>query len=166
LEHCEKKAFDADPPFHGLIREAIHVLNGSVESAGMKLPGMAEETAGAGIASDPLAGKIGTAHLWQRHPLSAEEVGLAEPQAPDSVDLYLANLPVLDRQIYVLRALEGFEEEEAAKVLGKTGPEVEQIFRRVSRGVATALDQRRAAGWPGRASKEISPGTAWGSAPR
>ncbi|MBI1955450.1 MAG: hypothetical protein HYS38_03555 [Acidobacteria bacterium] len=166
LENFPKKAFDAELPFHHLIREAIHVLNGSVESAGMKRPGILEGTAGADIASDPLAGKIGAAHLWQRHPLAAAEEGLAEPPPPDPVDLFLANLPVLDRQVYVLRTLEGFEEEEAAKVLGKTGPEVEQIFRRVSREVAAALDQRRAAGWPGRASQEISPGTAGGSAPR
>ncbi|MBI3894803.1 MAG: hypothetical protein HY313_02615 [Acidobacteria bacterium] len=166
LDHCEKKASETDPPFHCLIREAISVLDGSMENAAARLSGSAEETTAIGIgsSSDVLAGKIGAARLWQRNRLSAtKEANLPETQLPDPADLFLANLPILDRQVYVLRALEGFDEEEAAKVLGKTGPEVEQIFSRVSREVAAALDQKRAAGWSPRASDEIPPGAAAGS---
>jgi len=60
-------------------------------------------------------------------------------QPPDSVDLLLASLPILDRQIYVLHALEGFSWQEAAAVLGKLPAEVNEIFQRASRDVAAAL---------------------------
>ena len=55
------------------------------------------------------------------------------------MDLLLASLPILDRQVYVLRAQEGFSWEEAARVLEKSPGEVEEIFGRVSQQVAVTL---------------------------
>ncbi|MBI4460742.1 MAG: hypothetical protein HY648_11885, partial [Acidobacteria bacterium] len=139
LDNFQKKVFDTELPFHHLLREAIQVLNGSSEAASMKFPATAEKTPGSEIASELLAGRIGASHLWQRQPLP--ESSPAEALPPDPVDIVLANLPVLERQVYVLRALEGFEQAETANVLGKPEPEIEMIFQRVSREIGAALDR-------------------------
>ena len=115
------QAFSTDPaPFHLLLRESIHVLNGGgSEAAGSNPEKSRNSFADLGLPS-----------------------GLSEG-APDPVDLCLALLPAKKRQVYVLHALEGFSFGEAAQVLGQLPSEVEETFQAVSRAVSGTLQANR-----------------------
>jgi len=144
LEGAQRKPADSVPPFHLLISEAIEVLNGPLgrpASADSEAP----DAVTSGEPADIGAGKIGAARLWRQAQGSASAADSPE-HSPDPVDLFLASLPILHRQVYVLHALEGFTWDEAARALGKSPAEVEEIFRQVSPQVATTLHGSQAAG--------------------
>ena len=108
---------DESAPYHILLKDAIHALNGALPR---------ESPASRAAVSD-----------------SAEDAVTAET---DPVDACLALLPPKKRQIYVLHALEGFTFDEAAQVLGQLPSEVEEAFREVSREVSTAIQGTRPSG--------------------
>ncbi|OFV95722.1 MAG: hypothetical protein A3H28_15705 [Acidobacteria bacterium RIFCSPLOWO2_02_FULL_61_28] len=144
---------DAIPPFHRLVSEAIRVLNGPYgkplqegSETGLERPGGGEEAAS-------ITGKIGAAHLWRLAKETRSSLEVPARQAPDAVDLLLASLPALDRQVYILHALEGFSWEETARVLDTSPVEAEDVFRRVSGQVAAALG-----GTPARSSPQPGAG--------
>jgi len=119
VERClgDHKAFSGDPtPFHRLLKEAIQALNGSGEKG--QRPG-------------------------ERSSESPASVSSPQQNAADPVDYYLSTLPPEKRQVYVLRALEGFEYDEAAQVLGRLPSEIEETFQSVSRKVSEALQATR-----------------------
>ena len=153
FEEVPARPPDAIPPFHRLVSEAIRVLNGPFgkpfqegSEAGLESAAGAKETA-------ETAGKIGAAHLWRLAQETRSSLEVPPRQAPDAVDLLLASLPALDRQVYILRALEGFSWEETARVLETSPVEAEDVFRRVSGQVAAALG-----GTPARSSPQPGAG--------
>lgn len=139
FEEVSAKPLDSVPPFHRLVSEAIQVLNGPL---GKSLPAAPEADLGgapSGEESAAMAGKIGAAHLWRLAQNARTSLEIPPRQPPDPVDLLLASLPLLDRQVYVLHAQEGFSWEETARVLEKSPAEVEEIFGKVSGQVAATL---------------------------
>ena len=116
LEHHGEFA-GADAPFHRLLKEAIHTLNGAFSRNGS-----AEKPAG-----------------------NARRSGDSVEGTADPVELCLASLPPKKRQVYVLHALEGFSFQEAAEVLGQLTSEVEEVFREVSQEVSMTIAANRPA---------------------
>ena len=139
LEEAERKPADSVSPFHRLVSEAIVVLNGPFGKPSTMTPQAAAEASMPGEPLAGLAGKVGAAHLWRQARTARAASDSAPQRPPDSVELLLGSLPALDRQVYVLHALEGFSWEETARVLEKSPVESEEIFRRVSGLVAAAL---------------------------
>ena len=60
---------------------------------------------------------------------------------PSPVEMMLASLLALKRQVYVLHALEGFSWEETAQVLGRSAGELQETFRQVSRELSETVRQ-------------------------
>lgn len=150
LESVEAKLADSAPPFHRLISEAIRVLNGPL---GRPLQAVSDSSAVAGaVAAQEVSESVANAPRERKHRASGLESELPLVLPPDAVDFFLANLPILYRQVYVLLALEGFSGEEAAPVLEKSPAEIEEIFQEVKAKVTVALRQGEATSWPGSAS--------------
>ena len=139
FEGVPAKPPDSVPPFHRLISEAVRVLNGPLGKTFETASEIGPESAPGGEEAVATAGKIGAAHLWRLAQDRPASLDIPARLPPDSVDLLLASLSSLDRQIYVLHALEGFSWEETAEVLEKSPVETEEIFRRVSGQVSVAL---------------------------
>jgi len=104
-------------PFHLLVSEAVRVLNGPL---GKPVPGQEGEITPLTPADDREG----------NHP-------------PDPAELLLASFPPLNRQVYILRALEGFSWEEAAEALGSSALDMETIFEEVSQKVSAVVRQAR-----------------------
>ena len=140
FERVQSAPADSVPPFHRLIAEAIQVLNASLAPTA---PPEAPGSRASGEATAAAAGKVGAAHLWREVQGALPPVEILREHPPDPVDLCLASLPVLERQVYVLHALEGFRWDEAAPVLGKSPVEIEEIFHRVRQQVAVTLQGKQ-----------------------
>ena len=110
---------DESAPFHKLLKEAIHALNGAIPRTEMEAPDSAAE---------------GGNH--------------SETHQNDPVDACLASQAPKKRQVYVLHALEGFTFEEAAQVLEQLPGEVQEAFQDVSREVSAAVRSARGSGAP------------------
>ena len=136
LENVAPSRPDSNP-FHRLVSEAVRVLNGPLTQPA----GASAESVPVAVGSAPegmgavAGGKIAAAHLWRQSKALPSETD----HPPDPIDLLLASLPLLNRQVYVLHALEGFSWEETAQVLGNPPQDVEELFRQVSQEVSAAL---------------------------
>ncbi len=137
-----KASYAESAPFHRLVSEVIQVLDSAlaqpapvatVDSA--KIAAAIEEVV---VASE----QESRASAQRTSNLSGAGEPVAHASAePSPVEKYLASLPKLKRQVFVLHALEGFNWEETAQVLGRPAGELQELFRGVSREVAAILRQ-------------------------
>ncbi|MEE8177053.1 MAG: hypothetical protein V3T65_03580 [Acidobacteriota bacterium] len=137
-----KTSDEGSVPFHRLVSEVIQVLESVVvqpspvaTADSAKIPAAIEEVV--------VASELKSRSAAQR---TSNNSGAGEPVAhasaePSPVEKYLASLPKLKRQVYVLHALEGFNWEETAQVLGGPTDALQELFQGVSREVSAILRQ-------------------------
>ncbi len=141
-----KASYAESVPFHRLVSEVIQVLESALAQPAT--------VATADSVKTPAAIKEVVVAPEQKSRAAAQRIsnnsGAGEPVAhsaePSPVEQYLAALPKLERQVYVLHALEGFNWEETAQVLGRPAGELQELFRGVSREVSAILRQAEGEG--------------------
>lgn len=134
-----RKDSPSSVPFHNVLSEAIRVLNHPL--------GKPAPEKGVSPESEEAAAPAPRAQRRVR-PGRVTEKERARPAvtSTDPVDRWLSSMDALHRQVYVLRALEGFSWEETAEALGLSVQQATEIFQQVSGEVSTKVRQERAAG--------------------
>ena len=137
-----KAAYAESAPFHRLVSEAIQVLDSALAQPASVAT--ADSADSPDVLEEMVVSREQTSRAAPQRTSNNSRAGAPVAHAsaePSPVEKYLASLPKVKRQVYVLHALEGFNWEETAQVLGRPAGELQELFRGVSREVSAILRQ-------------------------
>ena len=137
-----KAAYAESVPFHRLVSEAIQVLDSALHQPAPVATAVSADSPD--VLEEMVVLREQTSRAAPRWRSNNSGTGAPAGNAsaePSPVERYLASLPKIKRQVYVLHALEGFNWEETARVLGRPVGELQEHFRGVSREVSAILRQ-------------------------